>query len=82
MTQRDLDRLRADRRVEHVDDERAIGNSIIVSLRDGWCFQEPGTHVFGEDTATAVRISMRSVKVCACAVCCAALAEKRRPPVV
>lgn len=51
-----LNRIRADKRVEHLDDERAIDNSIIVTLRQGWSFsQREDNRVSGADTATALR---------------------------
>ncbi|MBZ9847204.1 hypothetical protein LB565_04275 [Mesorhizobium sp. CA14] len=49
-----LSRIRRDHRVELVDDERHMGNGVIVTLRQGWTF-EAGTdnRVRGEDTVTA-----------------------------
>lgn len=66
-----LDRLRADPRVQFVDDERSLGNSVIVTLHYGWRFDDPGTHVFGEDTPTAALASLKSCKPCGCAECAA-----------
>ena len=34
-------------RIEYWDDERAIGNSLIVTLVKGWRFEEKGEHVRG-----------------------------------
>ncbi len=46
-----LDELRALPHVMHVDDERKIGNSLIVTLKEGWYFvNEPGCGVRGFDT--------------------------------
>ncbi len=45
-----LEKLKAHPRVEIVDDERSIGNSVIVTLKNGWRFNDEGEHVFGEDT--------------------------------
>lgn len=52
--------LRSHERVEIVDDERSMGNSIIVTLRQGWTFS-PGedNRVSGEDT---VRDALAMVK--------------------
>lgn len=37
--------------VEYVDDERNIGNGIIITLKEGWCFRlDPGCGVRGFDT--------------------------------
>jgi hypothetical protein len=48
-----LNKLRRDRRVEYVDDEREIGNGIIVTLRQGWTFDWiQDNRVAGADTAT------------------------------
>ena len=55
--------------IEYWDDERAEGNSLIVTLVRGRRFEENGEHVRGFDTATdamrAVRASMR----CQCHDC-------------
>jgi hypothetical protein len=55
-----LTRLRKHSRVEHVDDERAIGNGVIVTLRQGWTF-EPGVdnRVRGEDTALGALLTVK-----------------------
>jgi hypothetical protein len=47
-----LEKLRADKRVETVDDERKIGNSIIVGMAKGWTLdaRDPHDGVFGADT--------------------------------
>lgn len=48
-----LKRIEARRWVAHVDDERNLGNSIIVTLADGWEFiAERGCGVMGFDTLT------------------------------
>lgn len=67
-----LQRIRNDRRVETVDDEREIGNGVIVTLRPGWAY-DPSTacHVFGEDTVSAALRTLRDVKPCACDFCTA-----------
>jgi hypothetical protein len=64
-----LDRIRRNPRVELVDDERAMGNSIIVTLKTGWRFNDPGEHVFGEDTPTECLRSLKRTKPCDCAEC-------------
>ncbi len=59
-----LDRLRRDPRVMFVDDERAIGNSIIITLREGWTIDplDPHAGVFGGDTIAEVRETLRHAK--------------------
>ena len=48
-----LARLRKLPYVAHVDDERDCGNSIIVTLKDGYYFEnDPGCGVRGFDTPT------------------------------
>ena len=49
-----IDRLRRHTRVEFVDDERKIGNGIIVTLKKGWTF-DPGcdNRVRGSNTPSA-----------------------------
>jgi hypothetical protein len=59
-------------KVLHVDDERSIGNSIIISLRDGFEF---GTdtferrHVEGFDTITEARVGVWCAIKCECDDC-------------
>lgn len=52
-----IDHLLATRRwIAHIDDERDIGNSIIVTLQEGWDFEdEKGCGVRGFDTLAEVR---------------------------
>lgn len=46
-----LDRLQRNPRVEIVDDEREIGNGVIVTLKQGWSFDPlQDNRVSGEDT--------------------------------
>lgn len=52
-----LEAIRAQPHVMHVDDEREIGNSIIVTLKDGWFFSnDPGCGVQGFDTVSAAKL--------------------------
>lgn len=53
--------LTAHPRVESVDDERAIGNGVIVTLKAGWSF-DPFTdnRVSGEDTITEMLSAVRN----------------------
>lgn len=53
-----IERMRMNARVEIVDDERAEGNGIIITLRQGWSFDPlQDNRVAGEDTiAAAVRL--------------------------
>ena len=42
--------------VAYVDDERGLGNSIIITLHDAWCFtEELGCGVRGFDTVAEAR---------------------------
>jgi hypothetical protein len=42
--------------IAYIDDERDLGNSIIVTLADGWEFaDEPGCGVRGFDTMSEVK---------------------------
>lgn len=46
--------------VAHVDDERAEGNSIIITLADGWFFaDEPDCGVKGFDTMSEAREAVK-----------------------
>jgi len=58
-----LERLRTHARVEHVDDERAIGNSVIITLRQGWSFTAgQDNRVNGADTPSAALALVRAAK--------------------
>jgi len=58
-------------RVGFCDDERDLGNGIIITLESGWNFDgEHGLHVFGEDTIKELMASLsgRTFK-CDCERC-------------
>lgn len=56
-----MERIKSDRRVELVDDERAIGNGVIVTLKRGWTFSAgEDNRVSGEDTPTLALRAVRS----------------------
>lgn len=58
-----LDAIRADARVEHLDDERAMGNNVILTLRQGWTFTAgEDNRVDGADTPTDALRLLRSAK--------------------
>ena len=61
-----LDYLRQTRtRIAHIDDERADGSSIIVTLKDEYDFlDDPGCGVKGFDTVSEVRSGTRKSDVC------------------
>jgi hypothetical protein len=63
-------KLRRNRRVETVDDERGIGNGLIVTLAKGWALDPlVGCHVFGEDTPEkALETTLRAQR-CRCKEC-------------
>ena len=52
-----LDKIKANRPwINHIDDERSLGNSIIVTLATGYEFaNDPGCGVQGYDTVAQVR---------------------------
>ena len=59
-----LDKIRARSHVAFVDDERDLGNSIIVTLREGFDFaDEPGCGVQGFDTVKDCERATRSARV-------------------
>jgi hypothetical protein len=46
-----MNTLRKRNWIEHIDDERNLGNGIIISLRKGWVFEsDPSCGVRGFDT--------------------------------
>ncbi len=56
-------------KIEHWDDERELGNSLIVTLRKGWRFDSDGEHVRGFDTKAEAMQEVRQVKPCCCREC-------------
>jgi hypothetical protein len=61
---------RHSKKVQHWDDERHIGNSLIVSLNDGWCFDNIyGQHVKGFDTVREANTDIREAGPCRCEAC-------------
>jgi hypothetical protein len=65
-----INKLRADPRVESIDDERRLGHGWFVYL-EGHCLP-PGTgeaHCFTEATARDVQKKLRWVVKCECADC-------------
>lgn len=61
-------------KILHWDDERSIGNSIIVSLKDGFKFNydvenDNATHVMGFDTVKEAVAELRGVFKCSCKEC-------------
>jgi hypothetical protein len=59
-------------KVETWDDERGIGNSLIVGLKRGWKWDTDPmvpTHVEGFDTVRAAKAAVRRVLPCACSEC-------------
>ena len=61
-------------RIQHWDDERKMGNSLIVTLTGGWRFdydtENPNaTHVMGFDTLKDAKNSVRESVPCACIAC-------------
>jgi len=57
-------------RIESWDDERSLGNSLIVSLRDGWRWTHGDvTHVSGFDTIAEVLAALRETTRCECETC-------------
>jgi hypothetical protein len=60
---------RHSKKVEHWDDERHIGNSLIVTLKDGWRFTFDGEHVRGFDTVKEANCDVRRAVPCRCKQC-------------
>lgn len=61
-------------KIENWDDERSIGNSLIVTLKRGWRFEDLAEHVRGFDTKREAMQEVRAAKVCKCAECAKATA--------
>ncbi len=57
-------------RIANWDDERSLGNSLIVSLKPGWQWpDEEGAHVRGFDTVKEARVALRQTTPCNCPQC-------------
>jgi hypothetical protein len=56
-------------KIMHWDDEREHGNSLIITLEYGWCFDEKGLHCFGVDTVKDAVRDLKTVMPCDCARC-------------
>lgn len=61
--------IKRHKRIEHWDDERNIGNSLIVTLKTGWRFEQAGEHVRGFDTVKEAMADVRQALPCACSGC-------------
>ena len=59
--------IKKDKRVEDVDVES--DGTIVVLLKNGFCFNEPGLHCFGEDTPEEAFKSLKRVENCYCDDC-------------
>jgi hypothetical protein len=60
------------KRVQFWDDERGIGNSLIVTLHSGWKFPTDPmnpSHVEGFDTVKEAKQAVRASLPCNCADC-------------
>ncbi len=60
------------KRIEHWDDERSMGNSLIVTLQRGWKFSGDifqAEHVKGFDTQAEAMREVRGSLPCDCASC-------------
>lgn len=59
-----LEKIKARPHVMAVDDERGMGNSLIVTLNEPYCFQyDPGCGVRGFDTVAEAEAETRANKV-------------------
>lgn len=52
------------------DDERNIGNSIIITLKDGWCCgTEQGLHTIAGDSIKEAITALKDTAICNCKDC-------------
>ncbi len=57
-------------RVMFWDDERSLGNALIIILNDGWRFtMGDAPHVIGVDTVSGALEALRSTVECCCEGC-------------
>jgi hypothetical protein len=61
------------KKIESWDDERSIGNSLIVALKPGFAFAANGSdaaeHVYGFDTVREANAGVRDAAPCDCDIC-------------
>jgi len=60
------------KKIMHLDDERSIGNEVIVTLNYGWRFDSDPlvpTHVMGFDTITEAKRAAKYAIKCSCQEC-------------
>lgn len=58
-----IETIKRHHKVELVDDERDIGNGVIVTLKKGWTFSaRQDNRVAGEDAATQALRAVRNAK--------------------
>lgn len=67
-------------KVQFWDDERAIGNNLIVTLNYGWRFGETGEHVRGFDSEKEARQAVKSAAVCNCSECTGFATKRIKSP--
>jgi hypothetical protein len=63
-------------RVQYWDDERECGNSLIVSLEDGWKFINTDCHTSGFDTVKEAIEGLRDTIPCPCDDCLNTLVKR------
>jgi len=72
-------------KVMHWDDERSIGNSLIITLQRGWAFGANNTayaeHVEGFDTVKEARAAIKAAKPCSCFDCASPAEPLKATPV-
>ena len=55
--------------IRHWDDERDMGNSLIITLEKGFCFGCSGEHVYGFDTVREAITGIKGAISCKCSTC-------------
>lgn len=57
--------------IDHWDDERHIGNGIIITLKSGyyWSHDSHGLHVMGFDTVQEAIENLPAIEKCDCSLC-------------
>lgn len=66
--------MKRHKKIQHWDDERSLGNSIIVTLVNGFAFQDnniddAALHVRGFDTVKEAMSAVVKTKPCTCSQC-------------
>ena len=68
-----LNQLKRRRAVEDIDTDDPTG--YVALLKNGYCYEDQGVHVVGEDTLAELERTLKEVRPCRCEDCKAGLVK-------